>query len=210
MPHDHAQTVSCVRCGSHYDPTLAQWCGCSTPDRTFICPECGLCFCDVPQDFKRTFWNTASRALLDRRDAEQSTRFAPRSEPDGELRRPLVLIAEDNRLDLRLATHVVEGLGYRVINARDGEEAFEAAMRYHPDLILADANMPRLDGRSLCVRVKEEESLSGTPVVIFTSVRTDGFEEESLSRFRADGFVLKPLRPEPLQQLLAQFMKREG
>jgi CheY-like chemotaxis protein len=56
--------------------------------------------------------------------------------------------------------------GARVVEARDGVEALELAKRDAPDLILADADIPRLDGLGLCAAIRRDRSLDAVPVVL--------------------------------------------
>jgi len=68
----------------------------------------------------------------------------PRTE---EAVRPLVLVVDDDRETRALAVHLVAGWGYGCIHAANGMDALVLARAYHPDLILTDALMPKMDGR---------------------------------------------------------------
>ena len=104
-----------------------------------------------------------------------------------------ILIAEDSatqalRLELLLKKH-----GFCVGTARDGVEAFALAGTFKPDLLIADIRMPRMDGYELCRRVKGNEELKNTPVVLLTSL-SDPNDVLGGLRCGADNFMTKPYK----------------
>ncbi len=106
--------------------------------------------------FKQKFWAGAPPEMRARRQAErnQPAGAKPTPLPD-ELRRPLVLLVDDETIIPRVATRVIEGLGYGVLVATNGEQGLELARVYRPELVLTDALMPKLDGREMGRRIKE-------------------------------------------------------
>jgi DNA-binding response OmpR family regulator len=81
-----------------------------------------------------------------------------------------ILIAED---DLMLLNILAEKLGqenFEVIKAKDGEEALRLALRIHPDLILLDILMPKMDGVTMLKKLREDKKSLATPVIILTNV----------------------------------------
>jgi two-component system response regulator MprA len=77
-----------------------------------------------------------------------------------------VLVVEDDR-DIREALGaVLEIEGYRVLYARDGREALAEARREHPDLILLDLMMPKMNGWQFRETQREDASISAIPVVV--------------------------------------------
>ena len=87
--------------------------------------------------------------------------------PDVENRRPLVLVADDETIVRELIGTLLRRAGYAVSLARDGQEAIEMAVREHPDVLLADYRMPRMDGMQLLVRCREV--MPDLPVVLVTA-----------------------------------------
>lgn len=76
-----------------------------------------------------------------------------------------LLIAEDHE-DIRfLLKFHLEALGYKVVEAEDGNLAVERAISKHPDLILMDLNMPGLDGYEATRQIHRQPQLEGVPVV---------------------------------------------
>src|SRR6185437_15924027 len=86
--------------------------------------------------------------------------FGEETEDDG---RYTVVLADDNA-DMRGYVGRLLSSHYRVITARDGEDAFEKMIRYRPDLLLSDVMMPRLDGFGLLKRVRQTPGLQHIPV----------------------------------------------
>lgn len=81
-----------------------------------------------------------------------------------------ILIVEDEMSMQRALKNKLEGSGFSVMTADDGEEAVEAMRRSLPDLVLLDLIMPKLDGISVLRQMKADEKLRLVPVVILTNL----------------------------------------
>src|ERR1700738_1984895 len=77
-----------------------------------------------------------------------------------------VLVVDDDPLLVRLVRTHLEKAGYRVIEARDGEQALDVAATELPDLVVLDLMLPKLDGFEVCRRIRE---FSLVPVVMLTA-----------------------------------------
>lgn len=86
------------------------------------------------------------------------------SRDDGEL----ILVAEDSMTQARWLEAVLRGAGHRVLVTHDGLAALALAKRERPAIILADIDMPGIDGFELCRRTKEDPSLRSIPFVMVT------------------------------------------
>jgi PAS domain S-box-containing protein len=84
-----------------------------------------------------------------------------------------VLIAEDNPDHRKVITEVVHRLGHEVTVTEDGRAALLAATRHRPDLVVADVDMPHLDGLQLCRALKANSALADVPVVLVTALSLD-------------------------------------
>jgi len=177
-------------------------------ERTLVCPHCLKCFCTAPAAYKSRFWSSAPRALWDvkfKEHHEDSAR-APNPEPD-QVTRPLVLVVDDEKDILRVATRVVESLGYGLILAGHGEEGLELARRYRPDLVLTDALMPRLDGREMGRRIKEDPAGASTKVVVMTALYTNmKYRTEGFKSYKVDDYLPKPLSFDDLRAVLQKHL----
>ncbi|MDQ3856732.1 MAG: response regulator [Chloroflexota bacterium] len=81
-----------------------------------------------------------------------------------------VLIVDDEPDIVDMVSLVLEDQGLNLLTAYDGEQALRLALQEHPDLLLTDVMMPRLDGRELCARLKSDPSMSGTTVVLMSAM----------------------------------------
>lgn len=200
--------VACHKCSGRFDVLEAPWCTHVAKDRTFVCPHCGSCFCNAPATYKRNLWQQAPPALWDRR-------FALRREEDDWMnpspltaKRPLVLLVEDEREVRAIASQAVLSLGFGLVIARDGQEGLHFARVYAPDIVLSDAFMPKMDGREMCRRIKEDPMTGSPAVIVMTSVYTRVQQKyEALKDFRADHYLNKPLVYDDLQTLLKSLAK---
>src|SRR5438270_7166271 len=205
-PHDQPPVfaLDCASCGTRYDALRAEWCLCIVKERTLLCPHCGECFCRSEIGYKRSVWMSAPEALWARKQRaarEQSELFEnPRPE---DVRRPLVLVVDDDHDIRALTTHLINGWGFGCIHAANGTDGLTLARRYRPELILTDALMPKMDGRELCRLVKSDPQLAGTRVIVMSSVYTSGrFKREALSHFKADEYLAKPVDARALYRVM--------
>jgi CheY-like chemotaxis protein len=158
--------------------------------------------------YKSRFWAEAPKALWDRKFKEHHADFTPRANPEPDAApRPLVLVVDDEKDIQRVATRVIESLGYGLIVAHDGEEGLALARRYRPQLVLTDALMPRLDGREMGRRIKEDPECRATKVVVMTALYTNmKYRNEGLKAFKVDDYLAKPLAFEDLRNVLQKHL----
>ncbi|MGA2811468.1 MAG: response regulator [Candidatus Acidiferrum sp.] len=114
-----------------------------------------------------------------------------------------ILLAEDNLVNQRLATRLLEKRGHRVVVAANGREALEALEKESYDLVLMDLQMPEMDGLEAIARIREIEVRTGRhqPVVALTAHAMKGDMERGLSA-GMDGYLTKPIRPQELDEVL--------
>lgn len=200
--------ISCCTCQMEFDALQASWCSCIVSERTLVCPACFACFCKAPLDYKRRVWSGAPRALWDRKLQEHRPQPELPPNPDpGEIQRPFVLLLDDEPDIRRVAARIIRSLGYGLITGRDGSEGLELARRYLPDLVLTDALMPKLDGRELCRRLKNDPETAGIKVVVMTGLYTSlKYETEAFLQQRVDGFLRKPLDLGELRDVLEKHL----
>jgi adenylate cyclase len=104
---------------------------------------------------------------------------------------PKVLIADDDWLTRDLLATNLTTAGCQVMACSDGEQAWETACRQLPDLAVLDIRMPRLDGLSLCRRLKNDPLTRFVPVIIVTALDAEK-EELNAIEAGADDFIGKP------------------
>lgn len=104
----------------------------------------------------------------------------------------LILIAEDSHTQARWIEGVLIAAGYRVVIAPDGPSTLKLVRRERPDIILADVDMPGLDGFEVCRRVKEDPGLRSIPFVMVTH-RDRVTDLVQALESGADNYLTKPL-----------------
>ena len=116
-----------------------------------------------------------------------------------------VLVADDDATIRRLMEVFLRTLGYSAVVVPDGEEAVRAALLERPDLVISDIHMPELGGLELTRRLRQEPSLAGVPILLFSA--SIGQADEALWRNAgADGFVVKPPTLASLRETLASML----
>ncbi|WP_156687761.1 SpoIIE family protein phosphatase [Mycobacterium sp. Marseille-P9652] len=115
--------------------------------------------------------------------------------------RPLVLIADDNA-DMRAHLDRVLSRHFDTVLAADGESALSSARALHPDAIVTDVMMPRLDGFELVAALRADPALAATPVVMLSARAGDEAVTEGFAG-GADDYVPKPFRSQELVERVA-------
>jgi adenylate cyclase len=82
---------------------------------------------------------------------------------------PRILVADDNQDNRDILAAQLASEKYELLQAADGEAALVAARNHHPDLILLDIVMPKLDGLEVCRRLKRDSSLPFMPIILVTA-----------------------------------------
>jgi DNA-binding response OmpR family regulator len=103
--------------------------------------------------------------------------------------RPTVLLVDDEESIQKVLTYPLEREGYRVVQARDGEEALERYRAESIDLVVLDLMLPRLDGLAVCRRLREERS--AVPIIMLTARGDEGDKVLGLE-LGADDYITKP------------------
>jgi CheY-like chemotaxis protein len=114
---------------------------------------------------------------------------------------PTVLVAEDSDDSRHVLSQELRHRGCRVITAADGREAVETALVAHPDLILMDLHMPRLDGLAATAQIRAHSELEAVPIIAVTAYDTYGIREAALEA-GCQEYLLKPLDPGALERAL--------
>ncbi|HWQ55239.1 MAG TPA: two-component regulator propeller domain-containing protein [Bryobacteraceae bacterium] len=107
-----------------------------------------------------------------------------------------VLLVEDNAINEKLASRLLEKQGHSVSVARNGREAIEAIARESFDVVLMDVQMPEMDGLEAIAMLRDHENEAGghLPVLAMTANAMKGDRERCLEA-GMDGYIAKPIRP---------------
>jgi CheY-like chemotaxis protein len=210
-PRSDAYEVCCFNCQSTFDATHAEWCSCVGRDNTLLCEHCGGCFCKAPAAYRERFWIDAPPSLFERKMIGSKRNLGARSNPaPTDVKRPLILLVEDDENVQLIVRTVVSNMGYGFVVGADGQEGLTLAREYGPDMILSDAFMPKLDGREMCRLLKEDPTTARSKAVIMTGLYTDRkYRNEALDYFKVDDYVAKPLAVDDLIKLFKKHLPQE-
>jgi DNA-binding response OmpR family regulator len=112
---------------------------------------------------------------------------------------PVVLVADDDEDILLLVTTRLRRDGFEVVAARDGDEALELAREHRPDVAVLDVGMPGLDGLEVLTRVREDDTLRATRVLLLTAKAQESDVRRGFDA-GADAYIRKPFSPAALSQ----------
>jgi len=115
-----------------------------------------------------------------------------------------ILTADDDPQLLRLVMRNLQLEGYEVLMASDGKQALEQIEAHQPDLVLLDVMMPKLDGFTVCQRVRE---FSSVPIIIVTARGQDQDKVRGLD-LGADDYLTKPFSVEELLARVRAVLRR--
>lgn len=115
-----------------------------------------------------------------------------------------VLFVDDSAIIRQSAKSVLQQAGYSVMLAEDGFQALSQVVQWHPDVVLADISMPRLDGYQMCALIKSNADYQGIPVIMLSG--KDGqFDQERACLVGSDSHVAKPFSAQALTAALDSF-----
>lgn len=147
-----------------------------------------------------------------RREVPASLWSQPQPEEPEEsdiLNEPTVLIVDDSITVRELLSMSFNKVGYRVEQARDGQEAWEKLRAGLPcDLVFCDIEMPRMDGLELLSRIQKDEALNQIPIAMLTSRGADRHRQMALD-LGAKGYFTKPYLEEMLLDAAQRMLKGE-
>jgi DNA-binding response OmpR family regulator len=116
------------------------------------------------------------------------------------------VLAVDDSDDTRVwLKYQLELYGYTVISATDGDEALTLFSRHHPDLVVMDLQMPRLDGLGAAERIRLRSHSAKVPIIAITAFDTAGLKEASLTA-GCDDYLVKPLDADTLLRAIKRHL----
>ena len=117
-----------------------------------------------------------------------------------------ILVADDSADTRAVLCRTLAYRGYRVLEAADGAQAVEVALRACPDLVVMDLNMPVLDGLAATGRIRDLKDRCGDiPVVAVTAFDTYGMREAAREA-GCDAYLLKPLALDELESVVERLL----
>lgn len=114
-----------------------------------------------------------------------------------------ILVIDDDKLIREGLSALLKGAGQTVLEAVDGKDGLEIALKEHPDLIVTDLRMPNMSGQEMIDAIRDDESIKNTPVVILTNDETSDSVNQALQT-GVTIYLAKNLDPESLTQQILQ------
>lgn len=108
-----------------------------------------------------------------------------------------LLLADDSITIQKVVELILAEEDFEIRSTNNGEEAFALIHTFKPDIVLADADMPRMNGYQLCEKIKENPSTAHIPVILLTGA-FEPIEEELVKKVNADDYLVKPFESQEL------------
>ncbi|MBA3412557.1 MAG: response regulator transcription factor [Actinobacteria bacterium] len=115
-----------------------------------------------------------------------------------------ILLVDDEEAVQKLLTYPLERDGFRVLQARDGEEALERFRSEGADLVVLDLMLPKLDGLEVCKRLR---ALSSVPIIMLTA-RDDELDKVVGLELGADDYITKPFSIREFRSRVRALLRR--
>jgi len=128
------------------------------------------------------------------------------SDPAGD--QPVILAADDDEDILQLVAFRLGRSGYRVLQARDGEEAIALATEHPPDLAVLDVGMPKMDGLEVARRLRAAEATKNIPIIMLTA-RAQDTDVQGGFDAGANDYLRKPFSPKELRTRVQALLARQ-
>jgi DNA-binding response OmpR family regulator len=120
---------------------------------------------------------------------------------------PRILLVDDEQDLVWALRHSLRDEGYEVLTAYDGVEALAVAQRHHPDLVVLDIAMPRLDGHQVCRRLRRDPVLAAMPI-LFLTVRSTVEDLVTGLDEGGDDYLAKPFNLGELRARIRALLRR--
>jgi CheY-like chemotaxis protein len=108
-----------------------------------------------------------------------------------------MLLADDSITMQKLVELILAEEGFEIMSTNNGEEALAAIPSFQPNIVLADVEMPKINGYQLCDKIKQNPSTSRLPVILLAGA-FEQFDEELAKKVMADDFIIKPFESQEL------------
>jgi len=116
-----------------------------------------------------------------------------------------ILIVEDNPQSMQVMMMTLRPHGYTLVQAADGEEAYQKAIEEKPDLIIMDIRIPKMDGVEVTKKLRQMTEFNNTPIIVITAYAMKGDRERFLEA-GADDYLPKPINTRQLPKVVAEVL----
>jgi two-component system chemotaxis response regulator CheY len=117
-----------------------------------------------------------------------------------------ILAVDDSASMRQMVSFTLKNAGFDVVEAVDGEDAWDKAASREFSLVLTDQNMPRMDGISLTRRLRGSPRFKSTPILILTTESSDQMKQAGRAA-GATGWLVKPFDPAKLIEVIGKVIR---
>lgn len=117
-----------------------------------------------------------------------------------------ILIVEDNELNMKLFSDLLDAHGYETSQAREGLKAISMAKEVKPDLILMDIQLPEVSGLEVTKWIKDDEELANIPIIAVTAFAMRG-DEKRIRDGGCEDYISKPITITSFLSTIRKFVK---
>ncbi|ASP38178.1 hybrid sensor histidine kinase/response regulator [Bacterioplanes sanyensis] len=150
-----------------------------------------------------------TQASLEYQQAKALDAKAAERRHELERRLPRILVVDDSVTVRKVTTRLLERNGMEVFTAKDGVDAMATMQDHHPDLILLDIEMPRMDGFEVASQVRHDSRLKHIPIIMITSRTGDKHRDRAMS-IGVNDYLGKPFQEDKLLAAMTQLLANEG
>ena len=120
---------------------------------------------------------------------------------------PLIMVVDDSLTVRKITGRLLAKEGYQVLTAKDGVDALQLLADHHPDVMLVDIEMPRMDGFELTKNIRANSATAHIPIIMITS-RTAEKHRNYAKELGVDAYLGKPYQEEELLGHIARFVHK--
>jgi two-component system cell cycle response regulator DivK len=117
-----------------------------------------------------------------------------------------ILVVDDNNDSRELVIKILRAKGHQIYEAVDGEDALQKVAAEHPDLILMDISLPKIDGHEVTRRLKSDEKYTSIPIIAITAHAMKGDREKALDAGCED-YISKPIDVHTFYEHLRRYLQ---
>lgn len=108
-----------------------------------------------------------------------------------------LILADDSITIQKVVELILADEDFEIKSINNGEEALSAISSFQPDIVLADIEMPKMNGYQLCEKIKQDPSSQGIPVILLAGA-FEPIDEELAQQVKADDYIIKPFESQEL------------
>ena len=121
-----------------------------------------------------------------------------------------ILIAEDNPINQKLLTHILQKNGYQPDLASNGLEVLQSVRRQKYDLIFMDVQMPEMDGYEATRQLAKRYAKKERPIIVAVTANALKGDKELCEEAGMDDYIMKPIRVDELKRVIEKFFSKKN